>query len=171
MNQELNPSMENKMTKTLLFVCLGNICRSPSAEAVMNAVIDKAGKSVNFTCDSAGIIGHHEGDRADSRMRAHAARRSYDLTSISRQFKSNTDFDAFDLIIGMDDQNIKDLQAQARSEDDLNKIVKMTDYCSKYKHYKTVPDPYYGGEAGFELVLDLLEDACDGLLNHLNGKL
>ena len=171
MNQEFNPYMENKKTKTLLFVCLGNICRSPSAEAVMKAVIEKAGKTSVFTCDSAGIIGHHEGNRADARMRAHASRRSYDLTSISRQFRSNTDFDAFDLIIGMDDQNIKDLKSQARNEEDLKKIVKMTDYCSKYKHYKTVPDPYYGGEAGFELVLDLLEDACDGLLNHLNGKL
>jgi len=167
----MNLSMKNKMTKTLLFVCLGNICRSPSAEAVMNAVIEKAGQSSDLTCDSAGIIGHHEGGRADSRMRAHAARRSYDLTSISRQFKYKTDFDKFDMIIGMDDQNIKDLQSQARNEDDLKKIVKMTDYCTKFTHYKTVPDPYYGGEEGFELVLDLLEDACDGLLNHLNGKL
>ncbi|MFT5748857.1 MAG: protein-tyrosine phosphatase [Ancylomarina sp.] len=163
--------MNTKKIKKLLFVCLGNICRSPSAEAVMNAVINKADQAFDFTCDSAGIVGNHEGDRADSRMRSHAARRSYDLTSISRQFRSNTDFDEFDLIIGMDDQNIADLQSQARNEADLKKIVKMTDYCSNYKHYTTVPDPYYGGEAGFELVLDLLEDACDGLLNHLNGKL
>lgn len=163
--------MDTKKTKSLLFVCLGNICRSPSAEAVMNAVIKKADQTSEFVCDSAGIIGHHEGDRADSRMRSHAARRSYDLTSISRQFRYKTDFDKFDMIIGMDDQNIKDLQSQARNQEDLKKIVKMTDYCTKFTHYKTVPDPYYGGEAGFELVLDLLEDACDGLLNHLNGKL
>ncbi len=163
--------MNTKKTKTLLFVCLGNICRSPSAEAVMNAAIEKANQSTDFICDSAGIIGHHEGNRADSRMRAHAARRFYDLTSISRQFKSKTDFDEFDMIIGMDDQNIADLQSQARNEADLTKIVKMTDYCSNYKHYTTVPDPYYGGEDGFELVLDLLEDACEGLLKHLNGKL
>ncbi|WP_229130349.1 low molecular weight protein-tyrosine-phosphatase [Ancylomarina sp. 16SWW S1-10-2] len=171
MNQELNTPMDTKKTKTLLFVCLGNICRSPSAEAVMNAVIKKANLSSKFICDSAGIIGNHEGNSADSRMRLHAARRSYDLTSISRQFRYKTDFDKFDLIIGMDDQNIADLQSQARHEADLNKIVKMTDYCSNYKHYTTVPDPYYGGEEGFELVLDLLEDACDGLLNHLNGKI
>ncbi|RZT96060.1 protein tyrosine phosphatase [Ancylomarina subtilis] len=170
MNQKLNPLKENRMPKALLFVCLGNICRSPSAEAVMNAVIKKTGNEANLTCDSAGIIGHHEGERADSRMRAHAARRSYDLTSISRQFKYQTDFDKFDLIIGMDDQNISDLQSQARDKADLKKIVKMTDYCSKYTHYNTVPDPYYGSEAGFELVLDLLEDACEGLLNDLNGK-
>ena len=163
--------MDTKKTKTLLFVCLGNICRSPSAEAVMNGIIKKTDQSSEFICDSAGIIGNHEGDRADSRMRSHAARRSYDLTSISRQFRCKTDFDKFDMIIGMDDQNIEDLQSQARSEDDLKKIVKMTDYCTKFTHYKTVPDPYYGGEAGFELVLDLLEDACDGLLNHLNGNL
>ena len=171
MNQDFNSPMYTKKTKTLLFVCLGNICRSPSAEAVMNAVIKKANQSSDFTCDSAGIIGNHEGNRADSRMQSHAARRLYDLTSISRKFRFNTDFDKFDLIIGMDDQNIADLQSQVRNKEDLNKIVKMTDYCSNYKQYTTVPDPYYGGEAGFELVLDLLEDACDGLLNHLNGKL
>ncbi len=163
--------MENKKTKKLLFVCLGNICRSPSAEAVMNAMLTKANLSSDLKCDSAGIVGNHEGERADNRMRTHAARRSYDLTSISRQFKFKTDFDTFDLIIGMDDQNILDLQSQARNESDLKKIVKMTNYCSKFKHYTTVPDPYYGGEAGFELVLDLLEDACDGLLNELNGEL
>jgi len=159
------------MTKALLFVCLGNICRSPSAEAVMNAMIEKAGQTANFTCDSAGMINNHEGERADSRMRRHASRRSYDLTSISRQFKSRTDFDKFDLIIGMDDQNIAYLKSQARNGDDMKKIVNMTDYCSKFTHFKTVPDPYYGGDAGFELVLDLLEDACEGLLNQLNGKL
>jgi len=159
------------MTKALLFVCLGNICRSPSAEAIMNAVIVKAGETSNYTCDSAGIINNHEGERADSRMRHHAARRSYDLTSISRQFKSKTDFDKFDLIIGMDDQNIRDLKSQARNTNDLKKIVSMTDYCTVFTHYKTVPDPYYGGDAGFELVLDLLEDACEGLLNQMNGKL
>ncbi len=162
--------MDAKKTKTLLFVCLGNICRSPSAEAVMNSLIEKANQTALFTCDSAGIIGHHAGSKADSRMQAHAARRLYKLTSLSRQFKAETDFDTFDLIIGMDDQNIKDLRAQARNNEDLKKIVKMTDYCSKFTHYTTVPDPYYGGEAGFELVLDLLEDACAGLLNHLNER-
>lgn len=158
------------MKKQILFVCLGNICRSPSAEAVMNAYIDRKNLENEIECDSAGIIGYHEGEPADRRMQSHAIKRGYNLTSISRPVNPDVDFDRFDMVIGMDDQNIRDLQSLARNESDRKKIYKMTDFLEEFG-YTSVPDPYYGGEEGFELVLDLLEDACNGLLKHIqNGK-
>jgi protein-tyrosine phosphatase len=156
------------MKKKLLFVCLGNICRSPSAEAVMNGFIKLNMLDDEYTCDSAGTGGWHAGERADNRMRSHAAKRDYELTSIARQFNPKTDFDEFDMIIGMDQQNILDLEGMARNPADLKKITAMTDYCSRYTHYNSVPDPYYGGSDGFELVLDILEDACEGLLKQID---
>jgi len=153
--------------KQLLFVCLGNICRSPGAEAVMNAKIKTEGLERMVFCDSAGIIGFHAGEPADARMRKHALKRGYALTSLSRQVNPDSDFDRFDMIIGMDDQNIKDLNALARTDEDRKRIFRMTDFSTQSK-YKHVPDPYYTGSEGFELVLDLLEDACDGLILHLN---
>jgi len=150
----------------ILFVCLGNICRSPSAEAVMKALVEKRGLANQFEIDSAGTIGYHAGASADARMMRHAARRGYRLTSISRPVNPSFDFKHFDMIIGMDNQNIHDLKGMTSNDVYLHKISKMTDY-SQLKAYDGVPDPYYGGDAGFELVLDILEDACEGLLNHL----
>ena len=154
--------------KKLLFVCLGNICRSPAAEAVMNGKLKKAGWNHQIICDSAGIIGYHAGELADARMRKHALKRGFEVTSISRKVKPAIDFDLFDMIIGMDDQNIKDLNTLARSEAERKLIFRMTDFLTQFK-YDHIPDPYYGDQNGFELVLDLLEDACDGLIEHL-GK-
>lgn len=156
------------MKKKLLFVCLGNICRSPSAEAVMNGFLKINMLDEYFECDSAGTGGWHVGERADSRMRTHAAKRDYDLTSIARQFNPNRDFDEFDIILGMDTQNVSDLEGMARNKNDLDKIKSMTDFCTHYTHYQSVPDPYYGGADGFELVLDILEDACEGLLKQID---
>ncbi len=155
------------MDKTkILFVCLGNICRSPSAEAVMKAIVERNGIANQFEIDSAGITGYHAGDSADERMQRHAIQRGYNLTSISRQVKAPIDFDYFDYIIGMDGQNMDDLLYLAKDEQHRNKISRMTDYCTEHSN-TSVPDPYYGGAAGFELVLDILEDACQGLLKHL----
>jgi len=154
--------------KRVLFVCLGNICRSPSAEAVFNALIKKEGLTGSIQCDSAGIAGYHIGEPADQRMQSHAIRRGYRLTSIARKFNPETDFDAFDYIVGMDDENVNDLQNLASSNEELNKIYKITDFSSEAGH-DSVPDPYYGGSDGFELVLDILEDACEGLLNEVKG--
>ena len=151
------------MKKRVLFVCLGNICRSPSAEAVFTAVVESRGLAANYEIDSAGTGAWHAGQPADARMKKHAHKRGYDLTSIARQFDPAEDFDRFDYIIGMDNENVKNLKAMARNESDLAKIRNMTDY-SRIFSYNSVPDPYYGGEEGFELVLDLLEDACEGLL-------
>ena len=157
------------IVKHLLFVCLGNICRSPSAEAVMNGKLKTIGWERRILCDSAGIIGFHAGEPADARMRKHALKRGYALTSLSRQVKPDSDFDRFDMIIGMDDQNIKDLNTLARSEDVRRKIFRMTDFGIQ-KTYNHIPDPYYSGNEGFELVLDLLEDACDGLMEYLKEE-
>jgi protein-tyrosine phosphatase len=155
--------------KQILFVCLGNICRSPSAEAVFNAMIEKKSLTDELLCDSAGTAAYHAGDQADYRMKQFAKKRGFFLTSISRPFDPNSDFDRFDYIIGMDSQNMRDLKAVARNENDLKKISLMTDYCSS-KKYDSVPDPYFGGAAGFELVLDILEDACDGLIRKLQEE-
>ncbi|MCD7851807.1 MAG: low molecular weight phosphotyrosine protein phosphatase [Parabacteroides sp.] len=158
--------MEEKKGKyKILFVCLGNICRSPSAEAVMKKLVQDAGLSDRIKVDSAGIIGYHEGERADPRMRAHAARRGYKLDSISRPVRTEDFFD-FDLIIGMDNRNIDDLRQKAPDLETVAKIHQMTEY-SRNKLYDYVLDPYYSGAEGFELVLDLLEDACAGLLSSL----
>lgn len=149
--------------KKILFVCMGNICRSPSAEAVMRKMAAERG--LDLQIDSAGTIAYHAGESADSRMKRHAIQRNYYLTSVSRPIVDR-DFVDFDMIIGMDDANIADLKLMVSSDAYLNKISKMTDYCNQFVE-DFVPDPYYGGSDGFELVLDLLEDACSGLLDHI----
>ncbi|WP_430810460.1 MULTISPECIES: low molecular weight protein-tyrosine-phosphatase [unclassified Carboxylicivirga] len=155
------------MDKTkILFVCLGNICRSPSAEAVMKSILEQQGLSDQYEIDSAGITAYHAGEPADQRMQRHAVNRGITLSSISRPVKSPDDFRHFDYIIGMDDQNMDDLLLRCPDETNAAKIHKMTNFCKQHTH-DSVPDPYYGGAAGFELVLDLLEDACEGLLNHI----
>lgn len=152
--------------KEILFVCLGNICRSPSAEAVFNALVKRKGFKNELSCDSAGTAAYHVGEPADYRMRQFAQKRGYHLTSISRPVDPDRDFDRFDYIVGMDKQNVRDLKSMARNENDRKKIFLMTDFCIDQK-YDSVPDPYYGGASGFELVLDILEDACDGLIRKL----
>ena len=155
--------------KQILFVCLGNICRSPSAEAVFNELIRKNGLGSEVQCDSAGTAAYHTGDQADSRMKQYALKRGYHLTSISRPIDANNDFDRFDYIIGMDRQNIRDLKAMARNENDRKKIFLLTDFC-RDSGFDSVPDPYYGGVAGFELVMDILEDACAGLITKIRNE-
>jgi protein-tyrosine phosphatase len=157
------------MKKRILFVCLGNICRSPGAEAIMNELIKREGLEDEIYCDSAGIMDFHAGESSDTRMQFHAKKRGYNLNSISRPLDPNIDFDQFDMIIGMDDQNIRNLRSLARDQEDIKKIYLMTVFCRKQK-YDRVPDPYYGGEKGFEVVLDILEDACAGLLDYLKNE-
>lgn len=151
----------------LLFVCLGNICRSPSAEAVMKKLVKQAGLEERIEIDSAGLIDYHAGEQADSRMRAHAARRGYVLDSISRPVRP-ADFYDFDLLIGMDNRNVEELKRLAPDLETAGKVRQMTEF-SRHKRYDYVPDPYYSGAEGFELVLDLLEDASEGLLEALTG--
>ena len=155
------------MKKSVLFVCLGNICRSPAAEAVFRELVDREGLSDQISCDSAGTAGYHIGEAADRRMQCSALRHGYKLTSIARKFSTSNDFDDFDYIIGMDDSNVHDLKRMAGCVADHEKIFKITDFCT-IRNYNEVPDPYYGGTEGFELVLQILEDACNGLLSKIN---
>ena len=152
----------------LLFVCTGNICRSPAAEGIMQTLVQRQGLESLIHCDSAGTSGYHVGDRADERMRYHAKLRGYELLSLSRQFHPE-DFEKFDLILVMDQRNLKSLIALDPKLQYRSKIHNMTDFCESFS-IKEVPDPYYGGDAGFEQVLDLLEDACTGLLKHLQTQ-
>jgi protein-tyrosine phosphatase len=152
-------------TNSVLFVCMGNICRSPSAEAVFQAMIDEQDLGDQISCDSAGTIGFHAGQPADRRMRAAAEKRGYDLKSIARQVRPD-DFASFDHIIAMDLDNLEGLRSIGHGMEGKAKLSLMCDYARKHD-LREVPDPYYGGRQGFELVLDLLEDACAGLLDEL----
>jgi len=151
--------------KKILFVCLGNICRSPAAEGIMKHKVQEQGLADSFYIDSAGLHGFHEGELPDHRMRSHTLRRGYKLTSRSRPVEYG-DFRKFDLIIGMDESNINNLKRMAPNLESQQKIHRMTDFCRHHPD-NHVPDPYYGGASGFEHVLDLLEDACEGLLEEL----
>ncbi|MGF1604617.1 MAG: low molecular weight protein-tyrosine-phosphatase [Thermosynechococcaceae cyanobacterium] len=153
------------MPQKLLFVCLGNICRSPSAEGIMNHLIEKAGLSQAIICDSAGTSGFHIGESADRRMSAAALQQGIRLTSHSRKFET-CDFEAFDLILAMDQDNYDTILALDRTGDYRHKVKKMCEFCSNYQD-QDVPDPYYGGPSGFTYVIDLLSDACAGLLRYL----
>ena len=150
----------------MLFICLGNICRSPAAQAVMQAMVDERGLTDRFYIDSAGIGGWHIGDLPDKRMRVHARPRGYELTHRARKVQSS-DFEEFDLIVGMDASNVDDLCNLAMTLEQQDKVVMMGDYIRQYPNYDHVPDPYYEGSEGFELVLDLLQDACDNLLDRI----
>lgn len=163
-----NQLINNKKYK-IIFVCLGNICRSSSAEEIMRTYIKRAGLEKEIEVDSAGISSYHQGELADDRMRAHAIRRGYNITHRSRPVRTD-DFYEFDLILGMDDRNIDALKEKAPDVETERKIGRMTDYC-RVKVVDYVPDPYYGGAQGFENVLDILEDACGGLLDSLTQEL
>ena len=155
------------MTKSLLFVCLGNICRSPAAEGVFLHLLDQRGLNDQFIVDSAGTGGWHVGNPADRRMQAAANKRGIQLPSRARQI-SLDDLRTFDLVLTMDDANlaaVRSLADEAGSQATAT-IQPMLSFSTAFSETE-VPDPYYGGEAGFEHVLDLLEDACSNLLDHI----
>lgn len=159
-------SLKDKEKIRILFVCLGNICRSPAAEGIMRHIVEKHGLEDVIETDSAGIGAWHIGERPDRRMRSHGADHGYDFSSRARQIKGE-DMKRFDHIIVMDDENYRDVMAIARTEEERRKVAMITDFCSRHPGHSTVPDPYYGGDKGFELVIELLEDACEGLLKHI----
>jgi protein-tyrosine phosphatase len=147
----------------VLFVCMGNICRSPAAEGVFKNLIQSEGLESIIQVDSCGTIGYHTGELPDTRMRQHASQRGYDLTSRARQFNPQIDFDKFDYIITMDDENYSDILRWDKKRIYNNKVHKMTGFSSD-KSITEVPDPYYGGSDGFENVLNILEDCTKNLL-------
>lgn len=149
----------------ILFVCLGNICRSPAAQGIMEKMIKEKGLSNRFDVDSAGTYGGHAGELPDPRMRTSAAGRGYSLTHHSRQFVSG-DFDRFDRIIVMDDSNYERVCRLAPDPESLKKVFRMTDFSRKFD-IDHVPDPYYEGRKGFEYVLDILEDAVDNMIDEI----
>ncbi len=148
------------MKVAVLFVCMGNICRSPAAEGVFRRMVMDAGLQDQIEIDSAGTHGYHVGKPADERMRKAAATRGYQLDSIARQLVVE-DFERFGLVITMDEDNYD--RAMALRPGQGAQIVRMVDYC-EISDVDEVPDPYYGGEEGFHTVIDILEDACYNLL-------
>lgn len=155
----------------ILFVCLGNICRSPAAEGVFLHQLAAEGLEDQFVVDSAGTGGWHVGKPADSRMRAAASRRGIHLPSRARQLEL-ADLTSFDRILTMDNDNLEAVRALARelgSRQELAVIEPIVLHCRRFQA-REVPDPYYGGTEGFEHVLDLLQDACEGLLETLKAS-
>lgn len=152
--------------RRILFFCMGNICRSPTAEGVMRAKLAAAGLGVEV--DSAGTHGYHAGEPPDERSQAHARRRGYDLSPLRARQLLAEDFDRFDLVLAMDDDNLaraRRLCPPAQRE----RLGLLMDY-APHTGRAHVPDPYYGGAAGFEEVLDLVEAACDGLIAELSQR-
>ncbi|MBN4005649.1 low molecular weight protein-tyrosine-phosphatase [Nostoc sp. LPT] len=165
------------MPYKLLFVCLGNICRSPSAENIMNHLIEQAGlsdgsanpKGIRILCDSAGTSSYHVGSPPDRRMSAAAATKlGIKLRGRARQFQKS-DFQDFDLILAMDRENYENILSLDRTKQYQHKVRLICEFCSRYT-LKEVPDPYYGGQEGFNQVIDLLIDACEGLLTKVKSQ-
>lgn len=159
------------MKRRVLFVCLGNICRSPAAEGVFRHMVRKEGLHDQIHIDSAGTGGWHAGDAPDGRMIHHAQKRGYDLKDLeARQISAPQDLRDFDYILTMDNSNLKNVRALDPKSEFHHKIKPLVSFC-RIHAVEEVPDPYYKEEDGFEHVLDLLEDACHELLQHLKKDL
>jgi protein-tyrosine phosphatase len=148
------------------FVCLGNICRSPTAEGVMRAMIERAGLTAAIEIDSAGTGAWHVGEPADDRSRAAARRRGFELTSLARQV-TRADFARFDYLVAMDEENLRALERLAPDKAARGKVRLLRSFDPSAPRGAPVPDPYYGGDDGFEEVLDICEAACRGLVDHI----
>ena len=154
------------MKQKILFVCLGNICRSPAAHGIMEQVVKNRNMEEVVEIDSAGTYGGHAGELPDYRMRSAASQRGYNLTHRSRKFRED-DFYDFDKIIVMDDMNYENVSRMAPQRSYLDKVYRFVEFCHNYPDRSYVPDPYYEGREGFELVLDMLEDGCEHLADKI----
>ncbi len=155
--------------KKILFVCMGNICRSPAAEGIMKHMIEKEGMQNEVTVDSAGTIDYHLGELPDARIIRHSGIRGYKLNHKAKIFNPEKDFEEFDYIIAMDDENLSDIKYLDVENKYSKKIFKMTEFCTAI-NADEVPDPFYGGPKNFEHVLDILEDTCKGLISKIKNE-
>lgn len=153
-------------TTNIMFVCMGNICRSPTAHAVMQHLVDYQGLSDHFLIESSGTHAYHIGEQADPRSRDTAQSRGIDMDYLRAQKIAITDYDKFDWILAMDEENLKLIEYYA-PDDYKAQYCLLMNFASKHPGQIIVPDPYYGGDQGFEAVFDMVEDACQGLLNHI----
>jgi protein-tyrosine phosphatase len=153
----------------VLMVCMGNICRSPTAEGVLRHKLERAGLAEVVLVDSAGTYGGHVGDPPDPRAQRHAKARGVDLSKLRARRVTEADFHRFDLIVAMDEDNLAALQ-QLRPVDTPEPVL-LTGFVRRPDAPREVPDPYYGGPEGFGVVLDLVDEACEGLLAHLQARL
>lgn len=154
------------MTRRILFFCMGNICRSPTAEGVMRAKLQAAGLDIEV--DSAGTHGYHVGAPPDERSQQHALKRGYDLSALRARKLLAEDFGRFDLVLAMDADNLANAERLCPPAQ-RHKLRLLLDYAPGAAR-RHVPDPYYGGAAGFDEVLDLVEAACDGLVDSLRRQ-
>jgi protein-tyrosine phosphatase len=152
----------------VLFVCTGNICRSPTAEGIFLKLVRDAGLHDSIVADSAGTHGYHVGEPPDERTCHAATLRGYDLSVLRARKFERADFDRFDLVLAMDKENYAHL-ARVAPTGERHKLKMMMQYAKAFREPE-VPDPYYGGSRGFDLVLDMLEDASRGLLEAIVGK-
>lgn len=150
----------------ILFVCMGNICRSPTAEGVFTALIQAQGVADRFEIDSAGSHDYHRGSAPDSRAMSCAEAHGYNLKGLRARPVCSWDFDNFDYILAMDKDNLAFLESEKPSQWQ-GQLSLMLDYHSSGVIGSQVPDPYYGGDQGFDAVIAMLEDSCQGLLNHI----
>jgi len=154
---------------SVLFLCMGNICRSQTAHGVFRHLVIKQGLEHQIRIDSAGTHNYHPGKAPDARSQKHARQRGYDLSDLRARQIAVRDFEQHDLLLAMDWDNLA-LAQQDCPPEHQRKLRRLTEFCIKHEA-TVVPDPYYGGEAGFEHVLDLIEDACNGLLEHVRQRL
>ena len=162
-------TMTETKKKSVLFVCMGNICRSPTGECVFRRYVEDQGMGEHIRIDSAGTIAYHVGEPPDARMREAGRHRGIEIEGTARQFEFD-DFERFDLIIAMDRENLRDILQQDAEGEYRGKVRLLCDFVPDAQT-RDVPDPYYGGQKGFEQVLDLIESACPGVLSALqNGQ-
>ncbi|MEG1612051.1 MAG: low molecular weight protein-tyrosine-phosphatase [Alistipes sp.] len=153
----------------ILFVCLGNICRSPAAESIMRNMVKTSAMDTVIEMDSAGTYGGHTGQPSDERMRRAATLRGYKMQHLARQIHTE-DFEDFDMIVVMDDTNYEYVHRMAPSRASAQKIFRMAEFCHT-PNCTHIPDPYYEGHEGFERVLNLLEDGCKGIMQHIRNQI
>jgi protein-tyrosine phosphatase len=158
-------SILSQKPENILFVCLGNICRSPAAHGVFDVKLVSSGLNEVIKIDSAGTGAYHVGEKPDPRMIQAANKRGVDLSYIRARAVVPSDFETFDLILAMDDSNLKDLRLNCPEE--FQHKIKLFLEFEKTSNLNSVPDPYFGGASGFEKVLDIVEQGCETLLNEI----